>query len=236
MMPVLMRRAAPPQSSGPAPASGPQWLASTSSVRANDSGNTLAVVMPATVDAGDLLLMHVCNGESFSFSVPAGWTALGSLAANSTMRGHVFYRIADGTEDGATVTVTAASSCYIAAVVNRIKAGTFNATTPVERATPATGGGSQPNSPSYSPSWGSAATLWLSSVAANYVFPPHTVTSWPYAGGQTAINAPASGASVVMMRSCEAVVSAASEDPAAWAMGSNVNLWIAETLAVRPAA
>lgn len=193
--------------------------------------------MPATVGVGDLLLMHVCNSASFSMSIASGWTALGSLAANSTVRSHVFYRIADGSEGGTTVTLTAASSCYIVAVVNQVKAGTFNAATPIERATPATGSSSQPDSPLLTPSWGAAATLWLSTVAANYVFPPHTVTSWPYAGGQVSIIPPsASGASVPMIRSCEAVVSAASENPAVWAMGSNVNVWIAETLAVRPAA
>jgi hypothetical protein len=67
------------------------------------------VNLPATVDAGDLLLIGICvagTGGFGTLDTPAGWTELweGSGAGNVTYS--VFARDAVGDEDGGTVTVT----------------------------------------------------------------------------------------------------------------------------------
>lgn len=219
------------------PGAGPTWISNTSSVTpGSGAAASLSVQMPASVDAGDLLLMHACNGESRTFTTPSGWTSMGSIASSGTMRSIIYYKVATGSEGGSTVTLTPSGTARMAALVSRIQSGTFDLLTPCERASPATGGGSQPNSPSFSPSWGSSSILWFSSVAGNYASPPHTVTVWPYPDGRTTVNpALGDGVSIVMMRSCNDVISASTEDPTVWAMGSSVNLWVAETIAVKPA-
>lgn len=69
-------------------------------------------VYPATLNAGDFLLLVVCIAHSTStpsVTTPAGWTALSSAAdTGGTDRTGIFtfYKTSDGTEDGATLNVT----------------------------------------------------------------------------------------------------------------------------------
>ncbi|MGH9462441.1 MAG: hypothetical protein ACRD1X_14585 [Vicinamibacteria bacterium] len=70
------------------------------------SGASLAPACPATVDAGDVLIAHIgFEGTSDSPSTPSGWTLLGGspYTIESAHRHWIFGKIADGTEDGATV-------------------------------------------------------------------------------------------------------------------------------------
>lgn len=73
-------------------------------------GIDLDVTMPATVDAGDLLLVAVTatpSGDIFDWILPAGWTALTDVPASGTnviAPPVIFAKVADGTEDGASVT------------------------------------------------------------------------------------------------------------------------------------
>lgn len=71
---------------------------------------------PATVTAGEMLIL-VCvhKYSSAGISTPSGWTLLGSYtggtgdgngAGTGSGKVWIFYRIADGTEDGATLSVT----------------------------------------------------------------------------------------------------------------------------------
>lgn len=71
-------------------------------------------VYPATLDAGDWLLLVVCIAHSTStpsVTTPAGWSALpGGTAADSTGADRIgiftFSKTSDGTEDGTTLNVT----------------------------------------------------------------------------------------------------------------------------------
>jgi hypothetical protein len=64
--------------------------------------------VPATVNSGDLLVLFVgarATGITLA-SVPVGFTG-GTVAGTSTQRLRYFYKIADGTEGGTTITYTA---------------------------------------------------------------------------------------------------------------------------------
>lgn len=69
-------------------------------------------VYPATLNAGDFLLLVVCIAHSTStpsVTTPAGWTALSSAAATAGADRtgiFTFYKTSDGTEDGTTLNVT----------------------------------------------------------------------------------------------------------------------------------
>lgn len=214
---------------------GPVWLSTTNTASAGGSGTSLAVAMPATVVAGDLLIMAVVVGDAWSWSGPSGWTALRSLSLNG-IGSNVFYKVAAGTEGGTTVSVSVGETVWMAAQVIRMQAGTFNTTTPLAIATAATGSSSQPNSGSLSPSWGSASSLWIS-VAAGNMISEVSVSAWPYASAQNISKraGAATGSLVPFIASCCSVVTSATQDPAAWSMSSSINKWIADTIAIRPA-
>ena len=58
--------------------------------------------MPATVDAGDLLLMHFVNDGNATVTTPAGWTLLNSTLNGTQVRSGWYYKLAAGTEGGTT--------------------------------------------------------------------------------------------------------------------------------------
>ena len=71
------------------------------------SGAALSPACPASVDEGDILIAHVFwEGTSDAPSTPAGWIVLGDspYVIQSTVARHwAFGRVADGSEDNATV-------------------------------------------------------------------------------------------------------------------------------------
>lgn len=69
----------------------------------------LAPAYPATVDANDIAILHVVHRKTDSSNpTPSGWTLItgpDNIGTTPTGRSWTFARIADGTEDGATVTL-----------------------------------------------------------------------------------------------------------------------------------
>jgi len=77
-----------------------------SGVSTETSGAALSPACPATVDAGDVLLAHVFWESTVSLpNTPSGWTLLSGphVIETSVARHWVFGKIADGSEDGATI-------------------------------------------------------------------------------------------------------------------------------------
>lgn len=216
--------------------SGPTWLSTTGSFTTSQTSSLIPVAMPSAVDAGDLLIMVVTLGDAWTdYVTPSGWTVLRALVTNG-IGSQILYKIATGSEGGTTVNAGRAEGAWKAAQVIRIKAGTFNATTPVASASAATGSSSQPNSGSLSPAWGSADTLWISIACGNMVFGMPNITTPPYTQGATMTrNTTSSGSTVPYVASCSQVISGATQDSPAWALSVNTFSWIADTLAVQPA-
>lgn len=78
----------------------------TSSKSTGGTPNNMVISMPATVVAGDRLLMCVWEG---AITAPAGWTTIGA-SNGSSARLRLYGKTAAGTEGGTTVTVVRRSS------------------------------------------------------------------------------------------------------------------------------
>src|SRR6185369_3148197 len=73
------------------------------------AGTTSFVVnLPATVNAGEVLVMAVGSGGGV-VSAPAGWTLIGGANQAAADSCYGFYRVATGAEGGTTVTLTVAA-------------------------------------------------------------------------------------------------------------------------------
>lgn len=81
-------------------ATGLSFITSTSSV------GSATVTAPATIEKGDLLLLADYGRDSGAGStvIPTGFSAATSFVSGNTGFGRFTYKIADGTEDGATIT------------------------------------------------------------------------------------------------------------------------------------
>lgn len=93
------------------------------------SGSTTHnATMPATVNASDLLLAFCAwdsAGSSISTTPPSGWTELRDAANGTIVAQAVYYKVADGTEDGTSVDFATNLSCTGAIHVYRILAGQY---------------------------------------------------------------------------------------------------------------
>jgi len=77
-----------------------------------------AVSMPASVNAGDALIVIFTNDGSATVTTPAGWTQLYTLANGTALTGGAYAKVASGSEGGGTVdfvtsaTESASAQCY----------------------------------------------------------------------------------------------------------------------------
>jgi hypothetical protein len=130
----------------------------------------------------------------------------------------VAWRVASGTEGGATISVPLSGASATRHVAYRIAGQTL----PPQSAT-ATGSSATPNPPALTPTWGSAETLWIATMAHD----GSTLATAPanYANAVVEVGDPAVGAAW-------RVSVAATENPAAWT-ASRSDDWIAGVVAVR---
>jgi len=190
------------------------------------------VNMPATVNAGGLLIVLFTNDGSATVTTPAGWTALASNSANGAVRLSVYYKIAAGTEGGTTVNFVTSASEEAAAQVYRIT--NWHGTTPPEISTAVTGTSTAPNPASLNPAgWDVADTLWLA-VAGQDRGDQSGTTAYPasYTDGISILSSDGTGS--CRTHSARRVLAAASEDPGAFTIPVSEE-WVAFTIAVRPA-
>ncbi len=139
----------------------------TATASTGSGSGSLTVNYPATVNAGDLLLMLVStyHASASNVSTPSGWTALWNGAASS-MRGTAFAKVADGSEGGTTFTLSSSGGNFAAAVqIYRIADFHGTIASDITYGTAATGSGSSPNPPSVSASYSNEDTLFLAAAA-----------------------------------------------------------------------
>lgn len=192
------------------------------------------VVLPAGIDAGDLILilfaMWPDGGSSTAgfLGTPAGYTPLQTGSVD-----RVVARVADGTEDGASVTFQCVDEVTWAAQVFIITdwIGDLSGVTAVPGVF---GSGSQPNPPAITMPWGPLPTLvipyatWpydrdVSSIPTNYTDEEFTES---LDGGVLNID--------VGLVSAQRIVTAMnSTDPGVFTLNSSVNQWRARTIIVQ---
>jgi hypothetical protein len=189
------------------------------------------VDMPATVDAGDLLIVLFTNDGNATVTTPGGWTELAS-DDNTAVRCSVCYKIAVGDEDGTTVDFVTSASEQAAAQVYRIT--NWHGTTPPEISTAAKSTSTHPNPTSLDPAgWDVADTLWIA-VAGQDRGDQTGPTAYPayYTNGISTLSAD-DDTSSCRTHSARRVLAAASENPGAFTIPQTEE-WVAFTIAVRP--
>lgn len=204
----------------------PQTAAPTASTSTGVTSHP--VTMPATVNAGDLLIV-LFGSLSRVISAPGGWNLLSTAANNYEL--NVYYKIAAGTEGGTSPAWTSTIANNTSHQVYRITA--WHGTTPPEVGTSALGNSANPNPPTLTPSWGSAETLWLAVSSGGYNGSP-TISSYPtnYLNGVATVGG--GGSQVSLLGSARRELTATSDDPGTFTT-SGAAEWVAQTVAIRPA-
>ena len=134
---------------------------------------------PATVNAGDLLIIQVAadgSGNTITLN-ETGWATLNSAASHSHASGY-FWKSAVGDEDGGTFTVDLGSSDEIVTHCIRIT-GWHGTTAPEISTVVGADDDSAPNAPNYTVTgWTGSAedTLWFAAVTADGL---KTVSAYP---------------------------------------------------------
>ena len=206
----------------------PTVVASTTSEESDNS--TFTVLLPAGIQAGDLIIAFAAKDKNNTSTWPVPWVEI--VDASNGIEGSLFvaYLIASGGETSVTVATTPNPdrSHHIAI---RIPAAAWHGTTPPEVAAAVTGNSGAPNSGSLTPSWGAADTLWISTFA--FVdLDSASVTGYPtnYTDNNLS-HTPLGTAAGITIASRE--LNAVTDDPGQFTV-SAANYWIASTLAVRP--
>ncbi len=182
------------------------------------------ISMPATVNAGDLLLMFITyHAAQGAVTTPSGWTSHGTTGLLS-----VFSKAADGTEDGTTVNVVTVNSVKAGAHVYRMHRW-LGTTAGVEISLGSGAPGTSSDPGTLTPTWGADRTLWIAgtSVTGN----PAITDPANYAN----FNETGDGASTCKVRTGRRILYATSENPGAFTWAGSQS-WTSITVAVRPPA
>lgn len=220
--------------------SSPSPVSTRSQTFATDA-TTHNVTMPGIVDVGDLLVVLFSNDGNATVTTPAGWTAPATSTAlgnTNQVRGSVFVKDADGTEDGANVNFVTSATEQASAQVYRIPAAKWEGNiASVEVASNGMSGTpTAPDPPVLDPAgWEAENTLWLAYVAGSTFASVATATAYPASymnGWHTVAGSGTSGASTT---SAQRIFNTASENPGVFSMLTG-NAAAAFTIAIRPAA
>lgn len=185
--------------------------------------------MPATVNAGDLLVTGCAVNGLRTFTTPTGWSIQCARTALTNASSIIYVINAAGTEGGTTVDVVTDSGANMVAHTFRVTGWGGTLGTDIASGTPATGSSTAPNPPSASWSWGSLDILSLV-FAGGLSATTQTVSSYPtsYTGGT--LTAQTNG--VFIASAQRALTAAASpEDPATYTVGFTTS-WIANTVVI----
>lgn len=197
-------------------------------IRPDPGTTTIAVNMPATVNADDRLVCfastYKANGSNQP-TAPGGWTTL-AAATTAPANGAIFHKVATGSEGGTTenFTLEISQTCVFLVIAVDNQNG-------IESTAGSTGLNANSNSASLSPSWGAEDTMWI--TVSCYADDDGTVTSYPsgYTGGLNIVGGGGTNNSCCI-GFCYRNLNAASEDPGAIVL-SETERWRAWTVAIR---
>lgn len=180
---------------------------------------THTIVLPTSIAAGEYLIAAMCSTTAATFTWPGGWTELYDATYNSGGNGFTAgYKVAAGSDANPTLTLSSGGQCsYLAARVS----GAGN----IEVGGTVTAALANPDPSSFSPSWGSAKTLWMPVFSET----GGTLTSSP--SSYTTIG---SNAGFNLLGWAQRSLEAASEDAGAF-VTSGANPSVATMIAVKTA-
>ena len=202
------------------------------------ASNTTAhsVNMPATVAAGDLLIVALsCRPDSGTPTVttPSGWTALvtGAPASFPPFRMATFYRVASGSEGGTTVNFATSIAAHMVADCFRVQAGTYQGvpTASFNEPSPSV----NPGAPTHASGWTGENVLWLLGFGTNGNV---AVNSYPFAGNNNlSTSGGTNNCSVVTCTTVNTTGTLGDVESMAFAMAATTN-YSGFTISIRPAA
>lgn len=205
--------------------------------------NTYPVTMPATVNAGDLLIIlgtRDRRGPSASErfdSTPSGWTEIWEGTSTGAATGQWLAKDAVGDEDSTTVNMTAGGNASTGATqVIRIKAGTWGGTvaTDIDVGTASTGTDANPDPPAVTAGWGADDNLFI--TVAHTADDDATVDTYPtdYDNGVDTISG--GGANLgATVGSARLESGLATDNPGTFDL-SETEAWVSNTMVIEPAA
>lgn len=197
----------------------------------NADETTHDVSLPASIAAGDLLIVLFTSDEAPTFTWPGGWTQLVADTANgTTVKTGVRYRIATGSE-GATIQITTDTGQQSAHQSWRIPAGQHNAAVAPEAAV-ATGTSATPDPPNLAPTGGAKDYLWIEGFGVDTDDATVNYESTNYT--KIAIVSSAGATAKVACAAAYRQLNASSENPGTMTCDASEE-WIAFTIAVHPA-
>ena len=200
-------------------------------------GTDHLIVLNATITAGDLLvIVAACDTDdaiTWDNSTAGTWTNLWDTANSTLVRVVGYAIVADGTEDGKTLTVTTPSTEKLVAISIRILDAEWEGTLVggVANGTSATGTSTTPDPPSVTPQGGSEDNLIL--AVAGLDDGTGAVSAYSLPDNQESIIEGTAGGTRLAISSDE--LTASPNNPGTYTF-ANGAAWVAQTIAVSPAA
>ncbi len=203
-------------------------VASTASSLERSDVSIHRVILPEGIQKGDLLLVFWTDRNTGStVIIPEGWDQLYN-ESRENRRSLAIFRIAETAEDPELI-ITTTNSGRSAHVAYRIEAGTYDGK-PVTAAL-ARGSGASPDPPNLTVGMEIRPSLWFTAVhASGDDNEPRPVAPPNFTNLITAYTGP--GSQYVRTVTSERYLSAGSENPTTYALGSAVD-WSAATICVK---
>lgn len=198
-----------------------------------------SVLLPATVNPGEILVALIRKDNEAVMTWPNGWTKIvGDATDGADDQTSCAWKVADGTEDGTSITISTGVSGKYAALSYSIAGANSIAVS-----TLATGASNAPNPPNFNFPGGTQdyLLLWMGGWEGEQTSPPATSLggSWT---NQIGSNSGTAGAVATNCRVASARLSlpaSSSFDPPSWTISASddwtafsVALWNAPTLLV----
>jgi hypothetical protein len=202
----------------------------TETVFSSDS-TSHAVAMPATLNAGDGIIVFLTTDGDATVTTPAGWRRLYNESNGTALRGTAYARVSRGTEGGTTVDFVTSVAETAAAQVYRIT--NWSGSLTGIQAAPAgeITSGTTADPPSLTAYWGSAKNLWLASV---HTSTSQTVSSAPTNYTDLTQTTSGSGATHAQCITARRAVETATEDPGVFTMSGSGASKVYSTVSIAP--
>ncbi len=206
----------------------------------NSAGTTHTLNYPATISAGDTLLILLGKGSTAAtMNAVTDWNEL--VDENAAWGGFVAWKKATGSETG-TIAFTSSANTKSASVMYAISGAADPTVTPPEISTVATGTSNAPNPTTCTPTGGAKDYKWITFFILGAAGEEADDDTWcnnaatNYSGLLQKTSGTAGTNIGAYIASCNRDNNAASED-ASWPSGSTdgANTWRAWTVALHPA-
>jgi hypothetical protein len=213
---------------------GPLVIVNSNTSFTSSSLNSHTVSLPASIVAGNLLLVVFGNDSSSTPNTPSGWSKIGLTVTNGDTL-TVFAKIASGGE-GASVVVTLAAAATepSASIAYQISGNRNGVTTSELQLVIQSNGaaGSTADPPNNAPGWGVVEILWLAICGQSRG--DTTVTSYPTNFSLNQLSSGTGFGAGTRVSTAARLLSASSENPGVFTLSDALNTCVVATMAIRP--